>query len=132
MGCDFAVPAAVPALTIVVADDDPDIRRLVADILRDEGYRVLAAADGREALALIRRRTPALVLLDLQMPLLTGWDVLDRLRAEDIRTPVVFMTAASRARVEAERHAVAGFLAKPFEVDELLAVVARHAAPAEG
>ncbi len=132
MGCDSTAPVAAPALTIVVADDDPDIRRLVADILRDEGYRVLTAADGQEALALIRRRAPALVLLDLQMPLLTGWDVLERLRAEGIRAPVVFMTAAHRARSEAERHAVAGFLAKPFDVDELLAVVARHAAPADG
>ncbi len=129
MACDPTAPAAAPPLTIVVADDDPDIRRLVADILRDEGYRVLTAADGQEALALIRRRAPALVLLDLQMPLLNGWEVLDHLRAEGIHVPVVFMTAAYRARSEARRHDVAGFLAKPFDVDDLLAVVARHAVP---
>jgi len=104
----------------------------IAEILREEGYRVLTAADGHQALALIRARAPALVLLDLQMPLLNGWEVLDRLRAEDIRVPVVFLTAAYRARAEAERHDVAGFLAKPFDVDELLAVVARYAAPTDG
>lgn len=132
MGCDPAAPAAVPTLTVVVADDDPNIRRLVAEILREEGYRVLTAADGHQTLALIRARAPALVLLDLQMPLLNGWEVLDRLRAEDIRVPVVFLTAAYRASAEAERHDVAGFLAKPFDVDELLAVVARYAAPTDG
>lgn len=132
MGSEPVAPPAAPALTIVVADDDPDIRRLVAEILRDEGYRVLVAANGQEALALVRARAPALVLLDLQMPLLNGWEVLEQLRREDIRVPVVFMTAAYRARVEAERHRVAGFLAKPFDVDDLLAVVAQHTAPAEG
>ena len=71
MGSEPAAPPAAPAVTIVVADDDPDIRRLVAEILRDEGYRVLTAADGQEALALVRARAPALVLLDLQMPRLS-------------------------------------------------------------
>ncbi len=139
MGCDATPhPAESPVArssaggdrpAILVADDDPHIRRLVAEILHDEGYPVLTAADGQQALVLIRTRAPALVLLDLQMPLLSGWEVLDRLRAEGIHVPVVFMTAAYRARAEAQRHEADGFLAKPFEVDELLAVVARYARP---
>ena len=110
---------------ILVVDDDPDIRDVVADTLRDDGYEVCTAADGREAMAHIREGRPRLVLLDLQMPSMTGWEVVERLRAEGIAVPVVFMTAGLRARAEAERHGVAGYLAKPFGLDDLTALVTR-------
>lgn len=108
---------------ILVVDDDPGIRDVIAAILQLDGYAVDTAADGREALDRIHAQRPALVLLDLQMPGLTGWDVLERLRTEQVDVPVVFMTAGMRAHVEAERHQAAGYLPKPFDIDDVLRVV---------
>jgi CheY-like chemotaxis protein len=110
---------------VLVVDDDTDIRRTIADILESEGYSVALAANGRDALDRIEEHEPALILLDLQMPVMTGWEVLSHLRAHSIRIPVVFMTAGFRAQTEAERHQAEGHLRKPFEMDELLDLVAR-------
>ncbi len=110
---------------VLVVDDDFSIRELIAMVLADEGYEVLTAADGAEALTLVGRRPPDLVLLDLNMPVLDGWQTQARLRVEAPRLPVVIMTAGNRARQEAEQHAAAGYLAKPFDVDDLCATVAR-------
>jgi CheY-like chemotaxis protein len=117
---------------VLVVDDDVDIRQTIADILESEGYSVAMAGTGRDALACIMARAPALILLDLQMPVMSGWKVLSHLRAQRIRIPVVFMTAGYRAQTEAEEHRAEGHLGKPFEMDDLLNLVARftgHAAP---
>jgi CheY-like chemotaxis protein len=121
------LPGAVPGPVLVV-DDDPDILRVVAMTLADEGYRVLTATNGEEALGCLLKQMPALVLLDLNMPVMSGLEMLERLRALDLTIPIVFMTAGYRAQQEAERHEVAGYLAKPFDLGALLRVVARFAA----
>lgn len=113
---------------ILVVDDDTDIRQTIRDILELEGYSIATAADGREALERIADRRPVLVLLDLQMPVMSGWEVLSQLRAEGSGLPVVFMSAGYRARTEAERHNADAHLGKPFEMDELLRIVARFVA----
>lgn len=110
---------------VLVVDDDPDIRRVLTEVLEDEGYRVITASDGQRALDLIGAETPGLVLLDLQMPILNGWEVLARLREQHVPVPVVFMTAGMRARDEAQLHGADGYLAKPFDLFELVRVVAR-------
>ncbi len=112
---------------VLVVDDDPAIRRAVGMMLEDEGYDVATAANGREALDQITRSLPSVVLLDLQMPEMDGWQLQRRLRELNLDVPVVFMTAGYRARAEAERHQAAGFLAKPFDMDDLLTTVARFA-----
>lgn len=114
---------------ILVVDDDAGIREMIELVLESEGFSVATAADGREALALIAENRPVLVLLDLQMPVMTGWETLSRLRDAHTDVPVVFMTAGYRARAEAERCGADGYVGKPFELDNLLAVVERLAAP---
>ena len=110
---------------VLVVDDDIDIRQTIAEILQSEGYSVATAGNGEAALTRIAERMPALILLDLQMPVMSGWEVLSHLRERSIPIPVVFMTAGYRAQTEAERHRAEGHLGKPFEMDDLLGLVAR-------
>jgi DNA-binding response OmpR family regulator len=113
---------------VLIVDDDPDIRTVMHLALAAEGYAVAEAADGGEALALLDERRPSLVLLDLNLPKLTGWDVHARLRENNVEVPVVFMTAGTDACVQAARHRADGCLPKPFALDELLRIVRRFAA----
>jgi DNA-binding response OmpR family regulator len=110
-------------LSIVVADDDPDVLRLLERRLTRRGYDVVTAADGRAALEAARRTLPDAVVLDSVMPAMTGGDACAALKADE-RTasiPVVLLSAHA-----AERDIVAGFdrgadeyLTKPFDIEEL-------------
>ncbi len=110
---------------VMVVDDDAGIRDVVREILEDEGYDVAVAANGHEALERIVAAAPDVVLLDLNMPVMTGWELQRRLRVLEVMAPVVFMTAGNNAKREAGQHAAAGYLAKPFELNDLVAVVER-------
>ena len=101
----------------------------MTDILEFEGYTVVRAGNGAEGLAAIERAHPALVLLDMRMPVLNGWDFARLLRERGIQVPVLVMTAAQNARRWAEEIGAAGYVAKPFHVDDLLAAVAAHLPP---
>lgn len=114
---------------ILVVDDDPDIRALIVQLLMLEGFEVATAANGQAALDHIAVQEPQLVLLDLQMPLMSGWEVLAHLRQARPAVPVVFMSAGYRAEVEAKRHGADGYLAKPFDLDAVLALIARYTVP---
>lgn len=113
--------------TVLVVDDQPDIRNVIAAILEAEGYRVETAANGREALERLSAHAPSLILLDLHMPVMTGWELHERLLAEGLHITVVFMTAGEQACIEADRWGAAGCLPKPFELDDLVGVVHRFA-----
>jgi CheY-like chemotaxis protein len=108
--------------TILVADDEPAILDLLVEVLRDEGYAVLAAADGPEVLELLGRGRPDLLLMDVMMPGLDGRAVVRRVRErpELDGVPVVLMSAA--AHVDPAELAVA-FLPKPFDLDRLLGAI---------
>ncbi len=116
---------AVSTGPILVVDDDPALRQTVSAILIDEGYPVAEAADGAEALECVERLRPSLILLDMRMPVLDGWGFARTLRARDIRVPIVVMTAARDAQRWAEEIAADDWLAKPFELLDLLATVER-------
>ncbi len=116
---------ATATMHILVVDDDPGIRGFIQMTLHSEGYEVATAANGRLALDRIAEQRPDVILLDLSMPVMTGWQLNDWLREHDLNIPVIFMTAGFSARMEAERHQVAGYLAKPLDVDDLLRMVAR-------
>ncbi len=104
--------------TVLVADDDYDLRDALGEILVEHGFEVLQAHDGREALALLERQTPSLVLLDLTMPKMSGWELLEELqRRDDLKGVRVLVFSANDARLPEGR----AFLAKPFRVEELLA-----------
>jgi CheY-like chemotaxis protein len=117
---------------ILVVDDDPAIRDVVADILESSDYAVQRAVDGADALAKIRQDQPAAVLLDLMLPLMDGWDFLRSCREDPpcARVPIVVMSAARDARAVADELGARAFLAKPFELDTMLSVVERVAQPA--
>ena len=110
---------------ILVVDDDASIRQTVREILDLEGYPVETAADGREALRAVERSEPSLVLLDMRMPEMDGWGFARAVRERGLRLPILVMTAAENARSWAEEIEADGYVAKPFELEELLAAVER-------
>jgi len=109
---------------ILVIDDDPSVRSLVADSLEIEGYEVCTAEDGFAGLRAIEAHKPDCVLLDVMMPGLDGHQVLQRIRAAEERPalPVVMLTAYSDDATawQAWTEGVDYFLPKPFDADELL------------
>ena len=112
---------------VLVADDDDDIRDLVAFRLDRAGYEVLRAGDGQQALDLARERHPDLAVLDVMMPKLTGYDVTRELRAnaETSRIPVILLTARVQ-EADVARGFEAGaddYVKKPFSPQELKARV---------
>ena len=110
---------------ILVVDDDPTILATVSDALDMEGFAVLTATNGAEALDVMSNSKPSLVLLDMRMPVLDGWGFMRALRERGSSVSVVVMTAAADARRWAREIGAHGVLAKPFELDDLVAAVQR-------
>jgi CheY-like chemotaxis protein len=110
---------------VLVVDDDTSILDTVSAILSGEGYDVVSAATGQEALAAVARKQPLLILLDMRMPVMDGWAVARALHEQGINVPIVVMTAAESAKRWADEVGAEGYLAKPFGLDELLATVER-------
>lgn len=115
---------------VLVVEDDPAIRALVVETLTFEGYAVVTASDGAEAIEAIERQRPCLVLLDMRMPRLDGWGVARVLRERQIVIPIVVMAAALSAHTWGAEIGAVDYLAKPFELDDLMSKVARHCAAA--
>jgi two-component system, OmpR family, response regulator len=110
---------------VLVVDDEPSIREAVAMTLRYEGFDIAEAAAGREALAQVDAFRPDLVVLDVMMPDLDGFEVTRRLRDAGNRVPVIFLTAkdAIEDRVGGLRLGADDYLTKPFSLEELVARV---------
>ena len=116
--------------TIMLVDDDDDIREIVAMILQGEGYRTVDASDGAEALDLLTRGVhPPLIFLDMMMPVLNGEDFLRRVKADKdlAHIPIVVMSGDTAARNTAQTLGAVGCLAKPVEIDTILDYVHRFA-----
>jgi CheY-like chemotaxis protein len=125
---------------ILIVDDDPDILQTLGLCLSTEGYRVLMASNGKEALEVLSNARPNAILLDLMMPVMDGWQFVAELEKRGWRKAPLLILSADRAvqghaaKLRAEAH-----LAKPFDLDELLGKVQQltggpsgghHAAPA--
>jgi CheY-like chemotaxis protein len=110
--------------TILVVDDEPDIRELLVDILRDEGYVTLAAGDGVAALEVLRETAIDVVIADTMMPRLGGVELVRWMREHPALrdVPVILMSAALRPNLDG--FSVCTFLPKPFDVSTLLDAVA--------
>ena len=118
--------AAAPA-TILIVDDDPTLLRLLGILLREEGFRVVAAESGERALVLLRAERPQLVVTDLRMGGMDGLALFEAVRREHPLLPVIILTAHGTIpeAVQATRRGVFGFLAKPYEASALLDEVRR-------
>ncbi len=116
-----------PSKKILIVDDDPYIVEFLVAVLEAEGYSVVTAADGLEALAQMGRCAPSLVILDLCMPRMSGEQFLSRLRESGCDPAVIVMTAMDDARLLARKLGAQGWLQKPFDLDTLLEVVSRLA-----
>ncbi len=123
-------PTTVAGKRVLVVDDDPDIRELLSSALGDEGFEVAPAANGEEALAVISTFRPDVIVLDLMMPVMDGWQFASELRARDQEIPLVLLSAARDLRLHAQRLAAADVIEKPFDLGELLPKVARAASAA--
>jgi CheY-like chemotaxis protein len=121
------MPAAPAHRTILVVEDNDVSREGLAVVLRRAGYRVVPAANGEEALRLLRDGPPPdLILLDMLMPVLDGWHFLNRLREGGPHPPVIVGTGTGvLSREWASDHGCAGFLRKPIKTEELLDEVRR-------
>jgi DNA-binding response OmpR family regulator len=111
--------------TILIIDDEPEMVRGLSDNLRFEGYRTLAAANGDEGLRLALQEVPDLILLDVMMPRMSGWDVCRQLRQRGIDVPVIMLTARGEEvdRVLGLELGADDYVTKPFSLRELLARV---------
>jgi DNA-binding response OmpR family regulator len=118
--------SAAAGRPILVVDDDPEILAMLRDFLESEGLAVRTAANGAEALDALDEVAPALILLDMRMPVLDGWAFAERCRERQFAYPIVVMTAAESARTWAEEIGATGYIAKPFDVNELLKTIQRH------
>jgi len=123
----FAEPLATK--TVLIVDDDTDIRSTVREVLEDEGYDVMDAANGLEALAKLRQsRLPGLILLDLSMPVMSGAEFRFEQRNDPALAPVpvVVVSAAGNLDIKVAPLEAEAFLRKPVQLEELLEVVARY------
>jgi CheY-like chemotaxis protein len=109
---------------VLAVDDEPPILSLLTTVLEAEGYQVEVATNGRDALDKVKRQAPDAILLDLMMPVLDGWQLIEALRADPVTSqiPIIILSAA----YDAAKHPALGslvFLAKPFDLGMLLILV---------
>lgn len=112
---------------VLVADDEKNMRWVIRQALESEGYEVLEASDGKEALKVAYDEEPDLVILDHKMPSPDGMEVLRRLRAKGARFPIIMLTAHGNVQtaVEAMKAGATEYLTKPFDLDELKLAISK-------
>ncbi len=113
----------MPAPRILVVDDEPSLRRLIDRYLSMEGYEVVCVADGSEALAEVELWIPDLIITDVMMPKMDGWNLVEQLRrkADLLLVPIIYVTAlgGGEDRIRGFRNGGDDYLTKPFELEEL-------------
>jgi CheY-like chemotaxis protein len=112
----------------LVVEDEPDLRALYSENLREAGHEVVTAANGAEGLGAVQRERPDVILVDLMMPVMDGYEFLQHLRRmpEHRDIPAVVVSAVATGGYS-RRLGASGFVAKPFDVDELVSLVERCA-----
>jgi DNA-binding response OmpR family regulator len=111
---------------ILIVEDDLVIADLIDQILRFEGYAISHVVDGRSAVDFVEEHGPDLVLMDLMLPVMSGLEASQLIKDCGCHTPIVAMSAGMNLRAAAGSLPVDGVLAKPFDIDELLATVSVH------
>ena len=115
--------AAANDIHVLVVDDQEAIRETLQVALDDEGFSVECAANGREALAVIERWKPCVILLDLMMPVMDGWAFCEEQKRTGDRTPIVLLSAAGGLDEHQRALGAAAAIAKPFDIDRLIRTI---------
>lgn len=111
---------------VYVADDEPELASLLAETLLDAGYEVVTAQDGKGLLEKVDQKAPDLILLDINMPGLSGWEVRRKLLEKGVKAPVIAVTAQGGQSTETSALSTlqfAGFVRKPFKLVEVIDAV---------
>ncbi|XXF81623.1 response regulator [Myxococcaceae bacterium GXIMD 01537] len=113
-------------------DDDPDILEALSEILEAEGFEIRRARNGKEALDRLDPQPPQLILLDLMMPVMDGWEFAQRMKQRPAvsEVPIIVLSADRNVGNKAAEIGAVGHLAKPFELNDLLDMVRRSIDPA--
>jgi CheY-like chemotaxis protein len=111
---------------ILVVEDDDDVRDAMVQVLEAEGYDAIPASDGEDALGRLEAGlAPCLILLDLMMPRMDGWQFIERQRRRDSTVPIIVVSAYG-SHEQARAEGVVAYMRKPVDIDALLAAVGRH------
>ena len=114
------------AHTILVVEDDHDVRDAMIEVLQSEGYEAVPAVDGEDALGHLQAGLePCLILLDLMMPRMNGWQFMQQDAVRQSNAPIVVVSAHGTAD-DVRSAGVAAYMRKPVDVDKLLGVIAQH------
>jgi len=113
--------------TILIVDDDPQLRQSFEKLLLEEGHKVLTAANGEAALELVRQDPPELVVMDIRMPGMSGLKAFQAMHAMEPKLPVIIMTAfgTTETAIEATKLGAYDYVLKPFEIPDILAIIAQ-------
>ena len=128
LAADFGFRSHERMTTILIAEDYDDNRELLRILLSNAGYDVCEARNGAECLTLARRQPPDLVMVDLSMPELDGWDAFRELKADPATAAIPCVAVTAQAESDKVRVLKAGFdafVSKPFRTEELLSTVER-------
>jgi DNA-binding response OmpR family regulator len=108
---------------ILIVDDDPTIRSVLEALLEDEGFTPVTAANGREAVERVRQDPPALVLMDLMMPVMSGVDAVRQIKSDSATAgiPIIAMSAGFILRESVDNLLADSIISKPFDLDALIA-----------
>nr|WP_216618559.1 response regulator [Corallococcus carmarthensis] len=120
------------APVVLVVDDDPDILEALSEILEAEGFEIRRARNGKEALERLDPDPPDLILLDLMMPVMDGWEFAQRMRQKPPAVagiPLIVLSADRNVGSKAKDIGAVGHLAKPFELNDLLSMVRQSLSP---
>ena len=119
-----------PTGSLLILDDDPALVSVMKEILEEEGYRVATSTDGLDALRLVDETHPSAILMDMRMPGMDGWAFAGSLKEKGSAASVIVITGGDHALEWAQEVGADDYLAKPFDMAELLAPVKRYCAPA--
>jgi YesN/AraC family two-component response regulator len=117
----------LPKGRLLIVDDEDGIRKILSEILRQSASSIQTASNGKEALALIKAGSPDVVLSDINMPMMSGLDLLAQVRSMGVETPFVFLTGYGdkEKAIEALRLGATDFLEKPFNPDVVIEVIGK-------
>ncbi len=119
-----AMPMMAPPAEILLVEDEPDIIDFMKRVLHRAGYTVRVVMDGAAAVAAVTEAPPAVMLLDLVLPTMSGWAVLEQLHRDQCPVSVIVMTANPSAAARLTAYDIQQYLVKPFLMDELLSAIA--------